>query len=256
MQISIITAVYNRCTTIGEALDSLHAQRHGAFEHVIVDGGSTDGTLELLRERARPGAVILSGPDAGIYDALNKGLARATGEVVGLLHSDDMFADAEVLTRVAEAFTGDDVLAVYGDLHYVSRGTPTRVVRHWRSGEFHPGRLRYGWMPPHPALFVRRSVVERFGGYDTSFRIAGDYDAILRYFSSEGFRARYIPQVLVKMRVGGESNRSLGRILAKSREDWRAIRKNGIGGPHTLACKNFRKIGQFIATPRPAAEKA
>lgn len=256
MHISIITAVYNRRSTLGEALDSLHGQSHGAVEHVVVDGGSTDGTLELLRERARPGAVILSEPDDGIYDALNKGLARATGEVVGLLHSDDMFAGPDILARVAEAFSDEDVLAVYGDLHYVAREDPARVVRYWRSGEFHPGRLRYGWMPPHPALFVRRAVIERHGGYDTSFRIAGDYDAILRYFSSEGFRARYIPEVLVKMRVGGESNRSLGRILRKSHEDWRAIRKNGVGGPHTLACKNFRKIGQFIRTSGETPEKA
>ncbi len=246
MLISVITAVYNRADTIDEALDSIHCQSHSAVQHVIVDGASTDGTLELLRERAGPEAVILSEPDDGIYDALNKGLAQVTGDVVGLLHSDDMFADADVLSSVAHAFSDESVLAVYGDLQYVSRDDPGRVIRYWRSGEFHPNRLRYGWMPPHPALFLRQSVIERFGAYDTSFRIAGDYDAILRYFTSDGFRAEYIPEVLVKMRVGGESNRSLSRIMRKSREDYRAIRRNRVGGFHTLALKNLRKVRQFL----------
>jgi len=246
MDLTIITAVFNREDTVGHALASLSSQSYPHVEHVVVDGASTDNTLEVVRAHAVRRVSIVSEPDRGIYDALNKGLARMTGDVVGLLHSDDMFADADVLARVAQAFSSEDVLAVYGDLHYVSREDPNRVVRHWRSGEFHPDRLRYGWMPPHPALFLRRSVIERLGGYDTSFRIGGDYDAILRYFSSDGFRAAYIPEVLVKMRVGGESNRSLGRIMRKSREDYTAIRRNGVGGVHTLALKNLRKIGQFL----------
>lgn len=246
LRISIITAVYNRRSTINEALLSLQGQSYAPVEHVIVDGGSTDGTLELLRERVTPATVILSGPDDGIYDALNKGLSRATADIIGILHSDDVFAHADVLTRVAGAFQKGDVQAVYGDLQYVRKDNTDHVVRHWLSGEFRPDRLGFGWMPPHPALFLRRSVIERLGGYDTSFRIAGDYDAILRYFKSDGFRAAYIPEVLVKMRVGGESNRSLGRIIRKSREDYRAIRQNRVGGLHTLAFKNLRKIGQFL----------
>lgn len=246
MEFTIITAVFNRRETIRHALESLGAQSHTHFKHVIVDGASTDGTLEVVRAHAGQHTSILSEPDRGIYDALNKGLTLASGDVVGVLHSDDVLAHAGVLASVADAFERDDVQAVYGDLQYVRENDTSSVIRHWRSGEFHHRNLRYGWMPPHPALFLRRSLIERLGGYDTSFRIAGDYDAILRYFTSDGFRATYIPEVLVRMRTGGESNGSLGRIIQKSREDYTAIRRNGVGGLHTLALKNLRKIRQFL----------
>lgn len=246
MKISIITAVFNRARTIPDALQRLRSQTHSDVEHVIIDGGSTDGTLAVIAEHASSRAVVVSEPDDGIYDALNKGISRATGTVVGVLHSDDVFASDGVLARVAEIFSDDRIDAVYGDLDYVRRDDPARIVRRWRSGPFAPARLRYGWMPPHPALFLRREVIDRLGGYDTSFRIAGDYDAILRYFSSEGFQAAYLPEVMVRMRLGGESNRSIGRVLQKSREDYRAIRRNNVGGLHTLACKNLRKVHQFL----------
>lgn len=246
MTISIITAVWNRAATLGDALDSLGAQTHSDWEHVVQDGGSTDGTLDLLAARPDPRRSTVSEPDSGIYDALNRALARCRGEVIGLLHSDDFLAHPQVLENVARKFAETGADAVYGDLDYVSASDTTRVIRHWASGEYTPGKLRRGWMPPHPALFLRRSVIERFGGYDTSFRIAADYDTILRYFGTGGISAAYLPEVLVKMRVGGESNRSLGRIVRKSREDWRALQKNGIGGLGTLALKNFGKIGQFV----------
>jgi len=245
MKISIITVVYNRRDTIAEALRSLRAQTYREIEHIVIDGGSRDGTLDVLRAEADEATILVSEPDDGIYDALNKGLERATGEIVGVLHSDDVLAHERVLATVAEAF-GDVPDAVYGDLDYVRRDDISRILRRWRSGAFTPGRLRAGWMPPHPALFLRRGVIERLGGYDTSFRIAGDYDAILRYFSTDGFRAAYIPEVLVRMRVGGESNRSLGRLLRKSREDYRALRRNEVGGLATLVFKNARKTGQFF----------
>jgi glycosyltransferase involved in cell wall biosynthesis len=244
--ISIVTAVYNRVETLPEALSSVERQTYGRVQHVIIDGGSSDGSIELIRARVRADAIVVSEPDNGIYDALNKGVARATGDVIGILHSDDLFASDHVLAKVAAGFAQADVMAVYGDLDYVRRDDPARVVRHWEAGQFRRDRLGWGWMPPHPALFLRRSVMEGMGVYDTSFRIAGDYDAILRYFSLEGFRTAYIPEVLVKMRLGGESNRSLGRIIRKSREDYGAIRKNRIGGLHTLVFKNLRKIGQFL----------
>ena len=162
------------------------------------------------------------------------------------MESDDLFADDEVLSSVTEAFEDPTVDAVYGDLQYVAQDDPTRVIRHWRSGEFHPARLKRGWMPPHPTLYLRRSVLETHGSFDRSYRIAADYDAILRYFGSPGFKAAYIPRVLVKMRVGGESNQSLRKILRKSREDYRALRRSGVGGIGTLAFKNLSKLGQFV----------
>ena len=212
----------------------------------MIDGASTDGTLELLRATVGPQTVLVSEPDTGIYDALNKGIALARGEVIGLLHSDDFFASPDVLAKVAAAFATPGIDAVYGDLQYVSAQDTSRVIRHWTAGSPSVAKLRRGWMPPHPTLFLRREVFERFGAYDTSYRIAADYDAILRYFGKGEINSAYIPEVLVKMRVGGESNKSLGKILKKSREDYRALRSNGIGGLGSLAWKNLSKVHQLF----------
>lgn len=246
MLMSIVTAVYNRADTVGEAVASLRAQSFADWEHVVQDGGSQDATLEVLRAQADARMRLETGRDGGIYDALNRAFARTRGEVIGLLHSDDLLAGPEVLADVARAFADPAVDAVYGDLLYVAREDPSRVIRTWRSGPFRPALLRRGWMPPHPTLFLRRRVVERHGAFDTSFRIAADYDAVLRYFGQEGFTAVHLPQVLVRMRVGGESNRSLERILTKSREDYRALRRNRAGGLVALAAKNVGKIHQFL----------
>jgi len=252
MKISIITAVFNRTDSIADALRSVQAQSWHNVEHVVVDGASTDGTLLVLQTcldvPARTGyqALWTSEPDRGIYDALNKGLARATGDVIGLMHSDDFFADHEVLASVATAFADPAVDAVYGDLDYVAKADTSNIVRLWRSGEYSPAKLAHGWMPPHPTLFLRRRVIERWGGFDTNFRIAADYDAILRYFGQGKIQPAYIPRVLVKMRLGGESNRSLGRIWLKTREDYTALRRNGVGGLGALIWKNVSKVGQFF----------
>lgn len=251
LRVSIITAVFNAEATIGAAIRSVAAQSHPAIEHLVIDGMSTDGTGAEIARARHPGLVHLRGPDGGIYDAINKGIAQSSGEVIGLVHGDDMLAHPQVVADVAAAFTDPGVDAVYGDLDYVARGDPGRVLRHWRAGPFAPQRLRRGWMPPHPTLFLRRRVFDAFGPYDTRYRIAADYDAVLRYFGAGGIRAVYLPQVLVKMRTGGESNRSLGRILRKSREDYRAIRRNGVGGFGTLAAKNLSKLPQFVLRAGP-----
>lgn len=246
MKISIITAVYNNRDTIAQALDSVLAQDHPDVELIVIDGGSTDGTQAVLRAYADRLAVLVSEPDQGIYDALNKGIARARGGVVGFLHSDDLFADTGVLSRLAAAFADPGVCAVYGDLVYVRKDEPDQVVRYWRSGIFSARRLGWGWMPPHPTMYVRRNVYEQHGLFDTSFRIAADYDFILRLLGREKRRVRYIPEVLVKMRVGGASNRSLRNIVRKSSEDLRALRSNRIGGVGALIWKNLSKLPQFL----------
>ena len=246
MKWSIITAVYNREATVAQAIASVAAQSHGNVEHLIIDGASTDGTLDAVRRLARPGMRVISEPDRGIYDALNKGIRAASGEVVGLVHSDDFFAHDRVLEKVAFAFATTGADAVYGDLDYVAAADTSKIIRHWKSGEFKPQRLARGWMPPHPTLFVRRDAMMRLGLYDTEYRIAADYDAILRWFGKGGLSLVYVPDVLVKMRVGGESNRSLERILRKSREDYRALRSNGVGGMRALAWKNLSKLPQFL----------
>jgi glycosyltransferase involved in cell wall biosynthesis len=246
LKISLITAVFNRADTIGHAIRSVQAQDYLNVEHVVQDGGSTDGTLAAINGLANGSTFLVSEPDAGIYDAINRGIDRATGDVIGLMHSDDFFAQERVLSMVAEAFEKTGADGVYGDLEYVSGNDPYRVVRYWRSGKYAPFKLKLGWMPPHPTLYLRREVFERWGKYDTQYRIAADYDAMLRYLLLGQISLAYIPHVLVKMRIGGESNKSLDRILIKSREDLRAIRENNLGGLSTLALKNFRKIGQFV----------
>jgi glycosyltransferase involved in cell wall biosynthesis len=250
VKVSVITASWNRAAVLRECLDSVASQRHPAIEHLVVDGGSQDGTLELLRERSSQLARWVSEPDKGIYDALNKGVRMSTGDVVGFLHADDVFNGPQVLSRVADAFSDPAVSAVYGDLQYVQKNDLGKVVRHWKSCSFERSRLAWGWMPPHPTLYVRRSCFETVGLFDTGFRIAADYDFILRLCSSPDFKAVYLPEVLIKMRVGGASNRSLGNIWLKSREDLRALRSSGVGGLGTLVAKNLSKLPQFWAQRR------
>jgi len=248
LTISVITAVHNRVDTVGQTLASVRTQTWPAVEHVVVDGGSVDGTLALLEAARQHLSMMVSEPDGGIYDALNKGFAHARGDVVGLLHSDDFFADGRVLERVAAAFEDPEVDGVYGDLDYVAKTAPERVIRRWRSGAYEPLRVAWGWAPPHPTLFLRRAVFEQWGGYDTRFRIAADYDAMLRYLGKGGIRLAYIPEVLVKMRMGGTSNRSVRNVLRKSYEDYLALRSNGVGGVGTLLWKNVQKVPQFWAS--------
>lgn len=245
VKISIITATWNCAETVGDCLDSVAGQTWPNREHVVIDGASRDATVEVLESRRTQLSVLVSEPDRGIYDALNKGIARATGDVVGFLHADDVYAGPDVLARVAEAFADPAVAAVHGDLQYVRKDDTSQVVRHWKSSPFSSARLRRGWMPPHPTLYVRREWYERIGGFDTRYRIAADYHSILRLFSQPDFRSAYVPEVFVKMRLGGASNRSLKNIVRKSREDLDALRRTGVGGFGALAWKNLGKLGQF-----------
>lgn len=246
--ISVITATYNCASTVAECLASVAEQTWPHRQHVVVDGASTDGTLQLLQAHRSQLAVLHSGPDQGIYDALNKGLALAQGDVVGFLHADDVYAHPQVLAHVAAAFEDPGVAAVYGDLHYVRRDDTTQVVRRWTGGPCSARRLAWGWMPPHPTLYVRREWYARIGGFDTRYRIAADYLSVLQMFTQPGFRATWLPEVMVLMRLGGASNRSLRAIARKSAEDWRALRQTragALGGVGALVWKNLSKLGQF-----------
>lgn len=245
IKISVVTAVYNRQKTIGQALGSVLAQSYPSVESVVIDGASTDGTLAVLEVYRQRLGVLISERDKGIYDALNKGIKNATGDVVGFLHADDIFENSEVLAKVAAAFQDPSVDAVYGDLVYVQQDDIGQVIRYWKSGSFDYGALSRGWMPPHPTFYVRRSVYERFGNFDTSYSISADYDTVLRFLAVERLRAKYIPEVLVRMRVGGISNRSLRSIFLKSSEDFSVLRRNKVGGIIALFLKNSRKVMQF-----------
>lgn len=245
MKVSIITAVYNNEKNIGGALGSLSCQTYKNIESIIIDGGSADGTVEIVRNHGSNISKLISEKDGGIYDALNKGIGLATGDIIGFLHSDDVYPDSNVIRAVADGFAGGEFDGVYGDLVYTYRDDTEKTIRYWKSRDYEPGLLRKGWMPPHPTLFLKKEVYEKFGKFDTGFEIAADYDFILRILRG-GIKVKYIPRLLYKMRVGGISNKSIGNIIGKSSEDLRALRKNGVGGIGTLVLKNISKISQFI----------
>ena len=256
MKISIITVCFNSAETIADTMRSVARQTHPDVEHIIVDGASRDNTLAIIRESASRPSRIVSERDAGIYDAMNKGLGLATGEFVGFLNADDMLSGPNAILSIATAAAHAEVDAIYGDLSYVNKDRPTEILRYWSSGGFTAKRLRYGWMPPHPTFYVRRSVVQGLGLFDLRFRIAADYDFMLRCLSRPEIRVAYIPEVLVHMRAGGASNRSLRAMMLKSREDLAALKKNRVGGVATLMCKNARKLPQFFLRPQQEESSA
>jgi len=243
LRISIITATHDSASTIGDCLASVRAQGP-EVEHLVVDGASTDETMALVREA---GVDAISEPDDGIYDAMNKGLRLARGDVVGILNSDDFYADDGVLRSVREAFADPRIDACYGDLAYVDARDVSRTVRYWRAGPFDRRRFRWGWMPPHPTFFVRRWAYERFGGFNLELGSAADYELMLRFLLKERLEATNIPRVLVKMRTGGVSNASWRNRLAANRMDRRAWEVNGLRPlPWTLLAKPLRKVGQWF----------
>jgi len=254
-RISIITVTYNCAAVIADALRSVATQTHPAIEHIVIDGQSSDQTLAVIRDHGAHVAMLVSEQDRGIYDAMNKGLALATGDWVGFLNADDMLAEPDTVARMVECINRlprADV--IYGDLVYVNAADTSKVLRFWKSGSFSPSRLRFGWMPPHPTFYVRTEVLRRVGLFDADMRIAADYDFVLRCLRQPRLIVRYVPRVLVRMRTGGASNRSIKALVRKSSEDLRAIRRSGVGGWATLACKNLRKIPQWLWRPTSSAE--
>lgn len=250
--VSIVTVTYNCAEVVGDALRSVACQRLNGIEHIVIDGASTDGTLDVIRRHGPHVARLVSEPDHGIYDAMNKGLALATGDWVGFLNADDMLAGPDALERLLAETAHDSAPSadlIYGDLVYVDQSDTSKIIRYWKSGDFAPSRLRFGWMPPHPTFYARRELIQRVGRFDTQLRIAADYDFVLRCLMQPGIRVRYVPEVLVRMRTGGVSNRSWRALSRKSREDLIAIRRSGLGGWFTLGCKNLRKIPQWFSRP-------
>lgn len=227
MKISVITVAYNSAKTIADTLDSVAMQTHADIEHIVVDGASSDETLSMVRSHRNPGIRLFSEPDKGIYDAMNKGFALATGEVIGFLNSDDFYADASVLEKVAEVFRDETVEASFADLVYVSQDN-RRVMRYWKSRPFVKGDFARGWCPAHPTFYVRRSVMERLGMFDPTYKLAADMEFMMRYLEHGKVRAAYIPHVLVRMRLGGATNQSWKNIVQQNQEIFAALRRNGI----------------------------
>jgi glycosyltransferase involved in cell wall biosynthesis len=246
MKVSIITATYNSEKTIADTLECIRHQDYPMIEHIIVDGLSQDRTLEIIHSFAHV-STLVSEKDEGLYDAMNKGISRASGDIIGILNSDDMYVDNTVISTVAEVFKNEKVDACYADLQYVQAMDGSKVVRTWKSGPVTKRSFHYGWMPPHPTFFVRRSVYQKVGLFNTKLKTAADYEMMLRILVKYHLLAEYIPRVLVKMRTGGMSNASLFHRMRANREDRLAWKLNGLK-PYffTLYLKPIRKISQFI----------
>lgn len=248
MKISIITVAYNAARSIANTLESVAAQTHPDIEHIVVDGASTDGTLEIIERHGKHVARFISEPDQGIYDAMNKGLGLATGEIIGFLNADDVYADNRVLERVSAIMAKDDLDALFGDAEFVSPARPNQPLRRYRSERFRPERIAWGWMPAHPSLFLHRRVLERFGPFRTDYRIAGDFELVARIFHGGALKYRYLPEVLVRMRTGGVSTGGWRNTLLLNQEVLRACRENGISTNYLMILSKYpAKLLEFLS---------
>lgn len=247
MKISIITPVFNGRETIRETINSVLNQEYRDIEHIVIDGHSTDGTLEMITGYRDQIAKMVSEPDQGIYDALNKGIRLASGDIIGILHAGDLYSHDRVLRRVVEGFEENNKDSCYGDLQYVDPNDPKKVTRYWKSSPYRDGKFKLGWMPPHPTFFVKREIYEKYGSFNQEFRIAGDYELMLRLLTKHRISVFYIPEVLVKMRMGGISNRSVKDLWVKSREDYKAWKINHLkGSVGVILLKNLSKLPQLL----------
>ena len=246
MTLSIITVSYNAANTIQDALSSVAAQLYPQIEHIVVDGGSIDGTMDRVDLYPHVSKKI-SEKDGGIYHAMNKGLAMTTGEVIGILNADDQYADCNVIQQVMKVFENPDIEAVYGNLVFVDPTDSSRIVRRWHSSPHQPEDFYFGWMPPHPTFFVRKSIYEKYGCFDTRLNSAADYELMLRFLLKHRIRSQHIPQTLIHMRNGGRSTASLRNRLMANKEDREAWKMNELK-PHffTLILKPLRKLNQFF----------
>lgn len=246
MKISIVTAVYNAVGTIEENVLSVAEQAHVDREHIVIDGGSTDGTMEVIMRHRDKLSHIVSEPDHGVYHAMNKGLALASGDVVAFLNADDIYVSERVLSRVAGILADTSVDACYADLYFVAQNDPSRVVRRLYSRPYREGLFRWGWMPPHPTLFVRKELLDELGGFDQQFKLQSDFDLAIRLFHAHRIKSVYVHETWVRMRMGGISNRSWRHVLRGNREAKMACSKNGIrSAPFFVIRKIASRIPQF-----------
>lgn len=248
MKVSIITANYNNEHTLQMCLESVSQQTYADIEHIVIDGASTDGSMKLIESHSNAADIkYFSSKDNGIYDALNKGIAKATGDIIGILHSDDVFAHSEVIENIVSQFESKDCDGVYGDLHYFKGNSPLNIIRNWVSKPFKNHLLKQGWMPPHPTLYLKSKVYHTNGFYKSNYKIAADYDFMINLFSQSQLKFSYVPEVFVKMRTGGISNSSLKNIITKSMEDYKILKENNFKNPlYTLTLKNLSKVKQFV----------
>jgi len=246
-RISIITVTYNSAQTLEHTIQSVLLQDHPDVEYIIVDGASTDDTLAVIRKYRHKIDHFVSEKDEGLYYALNKGIALATGDIIGILHADDFYMDDHVLSKVASTFEKTKAGAVYADLYYVDKDNTEKIIRKWRSGPYTEGKFLWGWMPPHPTFFVKKEIYQKYGGFNTQLRSAADYELMLRFIHKHKIKLGYLPEFIVKMRTGGQSNASVKNRLKANKEDCKAWEMNRLK-PYffTLTLKPLRKIFQFL----------
>ncbi|WP_198266705.1 glycosyltransferase family 2 protein [sulfur-oxidizing endosymbiont of Gigantopelta aegis] len=228
MRISLITVCYNSQNTIEATFESVAVQDYNNLEYIVVDGKSTDETMSIVKRYATTISHSLSEPDSGIYDAMNKGIRLATGDVIGFINADDVLVSPDVISQVAKNLLSKDVDACYADLEYVDPVNLNKIIRFWRSSEFVPGLFSQGWAPPHPTFYVKKSIYEQYGLFSLSYKMGNDIEIMLRFLEKYKIRSHYIPRTWVKMRMGGVSNHSLSNIYTQNKEIIKAARDNGI----------------------------
>jgi glycosyltransferase involved in cell wall biosynthesis len=250
-KISIITVSYNSQSTIKHTIDSVSSQTYKNIEYILIDGASNDWTLDILDFKKDEIDNFVSEADAGIYDAMNKGIKAANGDIIGILNSDDFYYNQDVLSKIAKVFEETNCDCLYGDLVFVNKGDTRKIVRYWKSGKFEKNLMTKGWMLPHPTFFVKKEIYQKHGLYNTNLKSAADYEMILRLLHKEKIIVEYIPEILIKMRVGGESNASILNRLKGNNEDNIAWDLNGLKKPPFIRfIKPLRKISQFFRKPK------
>ena len=245
MRVSIVTACYNRCATIRGAIESVLAQDYDDIEYIVVDGASTDGSSDVINEYRDKISKIISEPDHGMYEAINKGIRMATGDIIGLVHSDDMLYDNEVISDIVWKFEEAKADFVYGDGIYVKSDDIHKLVRIWKGGAYHRWKVKLGWLPLHPTCYIRRDVMMREGLYDESYKIAADTDLLVRYLYKAQLKVAYLHRRIIRMRMGGLSTDSEKRKLMWD-EDIRLYKAHGFAAIPTKLMKMMWKIPQFV----------
>ncbi len=247
MKISVITVCRNAEEFIAHCITSVLSQRYNNIEYIIIDGNSSDSTLSVISTFKNGISALISGNDKGIYDAMNKGIALATGDVIGILNADDFFADDTALERIAEKFAQTNADIIYGNLWYVDRDNLNKVTRRWISKPYTKNLFQWGWMPAHPTFYARKELFQRYGNYNLDFKSAADYELMLRFMHKTNTKSVFIDHLLVKMRIGGVSNQSVKNRASANLNDLKAMRLNGIKWPWiAILLKPVRKIWQFI----------
>jgi len=253
MKVTIITVCYNSEVYIENCIKSVLGQTYKNIEFIIVDGLSTDGTLKKIKKYSENISRILSEPDQGIYDAMNKGIKISKGEIIGFLHSDDLYANQNIISKVVEIFKDDaSIDACYADLIYVSRSDITKVIRYWKSNKFEKGSFSKGWSPPHPTFFVRSSVYKRFGTFNLKYPVISDIELMMRFLELYKIKSKYINEIWVKMRLGGISNKNIKNIIKQNRDVLYALDENGLDNNIYTFCINkiISRLKQFVQKPK------